>query len=72
MFKSNQANDKKIVKSLFKFNIPLELSNQEIDKAKFLVLGGNSNEDMETICKKISNDDLIVNVRTLDIFYEYE
>ena len=27
---------------------------------------------METICKKISNDDLIVNVRTLDIFYEDE
>ena len=27
---------------------------------------------METICNKISNDDLIVNVRTLDIFYEYE
>ena len=35
MFKSNQANDINIVKSLFKFNIPLELSNQEIDKENF-------------------------------------
>ena len=50
MFKSNEVNDINIVKSLFKKNL-IYNQNYQIKKLqkKNLVLGGNNNEDMETI-----------------------
>ena len=43
----------------------------EIIKQKFIGSGGNKELDMLTICKNISNDDLIVNAKTVDIFNDY-
>ena len=70
MFKANESNDVNLVKSIFKnkFNIPLQLSIDDITKQKFLIVGGHKNEDLLTICKKLSNDDITINVHSADIF----
>ena len=74
LFKANESNDINLVKSIFKnkFNIPLQLSIDEITKQKFLIVGGHKNEDLLTVCKKLSNDDITINVHSVDIFYNYE
>jgi hypothetical protein len=74
LFKDNQADDTNLVKSIFKrkLNIPLNLTNSEITKQKYLVMGGSKDIDLLDICKKISNEDIKINIHTTDIFYEYE
>ena len=54
------------------FNIPLKLLIANTTKQKFLILGGHKNEDLLTICKKLSNDEINIKVHSADIFYEFE
>ena len=74
LFKGNESKDINLVKSIFKkkLNIPLLLTNQEITKQKSLVIGGHKNDDLLSICKKISNEDINVNIHSMDIFYDYK
>ena len=74
LFKANESNDVNLVKSIFKnkFNIPLKLSIADITKQKFLILGGHKNEDLLAISKKLSNDEITINVHSADIFYDFE
>ena len=74
LFKSNQVTDSNLIKSIFKreFNIPLILNMSEITKQKYLGIGGSTQTDMLSICKNISNADLLVNVKSVDIFYNYK
>ena len=74
LFRANESNDVNLVKSIFKnkYNIPLKLSNDDITKQKFLIIGGHKNEDLLAICKRLSNEDITINVHSADIFYDYE
>ena len=74
LFKTNEANDINNVKSIFKnkFNISLKLTNQEIYYEKHIGLGTLQNLDIKALCKKISNEDIKVNIRTQDIVYNYK
>lgn len=74
LFKSNEATDITNIKSIFKneFNIPLKLTNDQIFYEKHIALGTINNLDIIKICEKISNENLKVNIKTIDIFYEYK
>ena len=45
---------------------------QEITKQNFLEIGSGTETDILKICKNISNDDLLINIKRVDIFYVYK
>ena len=72
LIKTNQANDISSIKSIFKnkFNIPFLINNNEFTKIKYKVFGSLNNLDLLDICRKISNDDIKININTIDLVYE--
>ena len=48
--------------------MPLDLNNSEIAKQKILSIGEHKDTDMLSICLKIKNDEILVNVNSLDKF----
>lgn len=48
------------------------MTKNEITKEKYKVLGSFKNRELLEICGKSSNEDIKVNINTLDIFYDYE
>ena len=73
-FKSNSAIDIVNIKNNFKnkFNFPIGLTNNQIFYEKHLAFGTINNLDIEKLCKKISYNELKVNVKSIDIFYDYK
>ena len=55
---------------LYKF--PIDLSNTQINYEKHKAFGTINTLDLYELCQKISNDDFKINVKALDVFYEYE
>ena len=55
-----------------KFNIPLNLTKNEISKEKTKALGIFKNFELLDLCKKLTTNDIKVNINSTDIFYDYE
>jgi len=72
-FKSNAGIDINN-KTKFKnqFNFPIGLTNEQIFYEKHIAFGTFNTLDMEKLCEKISYNDLKVNVKSVDIFYDYK
>ena len=72
LFKANECIDINTIHSNFKnsFNVPLKLTNHQIYNEKYIALGTNKNLDLFEICKKLSNEKLKVNLKSIDIFYD--
>ena len=74
LFKTNQSNNTETIKSIFKnkYKFPIDLSNTQINYEKHKAFGTINSLDLYELCQKISTDDLKINVKALDVFYEYE
>ena len=72
LLKLNQANDISSIKSIFKnkFNVPFLINNNDFTKIKYKAFGSLQNLDLIDICRKISNDDIKININTIDLVYE--
>ena len=73
LYKSNENMDISNIKSMFKnkFNLKLTISKEEIYKEKYNVFGDINKMSIETLCDKISDNNIKVNNKTIDIFYDY-
>lgn len=73
LFKFNQAIEANII-NVFKhnFNIPLNLSKNEISKEKTKAIANYKNMELLELWKNIVTNEFKVNINAIDIFYEYE
>ena len=74
VIKSNQGTDINSIKNIFrnKYNKNTKLTNLEIYHEKNLALGKLNNLDLISICHKISNENLTININSIDITYNYK
>ena len=74
LFKTNQSNNTETIKYIFKnkYKFPIDLSNTQINYEKHKAFGTINSLDLYELCQKISNDDFKIDVKALDVFYEYE
>ena len=74
LYKANNADDINKIQSIFKtrFNTSLKLKKEEIYKEKNYAFGTSRNLDMDKLCVKIANEEINVNIKTIDIFYDYK
>ena len=72
LLKSNQANDISSIKSLLKnkFNVPFLINNNDFTKNKYKAFNSLKNLDLIDICRKISNEDMKININTIVLVYE--
>ena len=72
LIKSNQANDISSIKSIFKnkFNIPFLISNNEFSQIKNKVHCTLQKLELIEICKKNNNENITINIKTIDISYD--
>ena len=72
LLESNKTNDISSIKSIFKnkFNVPFLINNNDFTKIKYKAFGSLQNLDLIDICRKISNDDIKININTIDLVYE--
>ena len=70
LYKSNKEDDINIITSLFKtnINIKFKLTKNDFYKEKYKVFGNINKLDLDKICEKLSNDDIKVNIKKLDVF----
>ena len=70
LFKTNQSNNIETIKSIFKtkFNFPINLTNTQITYEKNQTFGTINTLDSYELCQKIPNDDIKVNIKSLDVF----
>jgi len=74
LFKTNQANNFENIISIFKntFNFPIKLTNKQIIYEKHQAFGTINTLSLLDICKKISTDEVNINIKTTDVFYGYK
>ena len=72
LFKTNQANNNEIAKSIFKntFNFPIKLTNKQITYEKHQAFDTINTLSLLDICKKLSYDEVKININTTDVFNE--
>jgi len=72
LLKSNQANDISSIKSILKnkFNVPFLINNNDFTKNKYKAFNSLKNLDLIDICRKISNEDMKININTIVLVYE--
>ena len=71
LYISNEATHPNTIKSIFKtnYNIKLKLDNGQMNKKKFNAFGPMNNLTLDELCKKISNDNIKLNINIFDAFY---
>lgn len=74
LLKSGQTNNIANIKTNFKakFWIPLQLNNKELAHEKHLAFGTRNTLDIIYLYQNISNNDLIININSIDIFYNFK